>query len=207
MKAFKLLTIGFLLILAVSAQSQLSVRVNLGTPPAWGPSGYSDVRYYYLPDVQAYYDVETSMFIYISGNRWVHRSYLPARYRNYDLYNGYKVVMNDYRGNTPYSQYKEHRVKYARGYHREFQKTNGERNNRNYNERNAHSVTQPVQREERNAHTATQPVRNENQNNDRQQVRRIETNRNISNDNNRGRENSRENKQKEGRENGREERR
>ena len=168
MKAFKILAIGLMLILAGSAQSQLSVNVHIGTPPAWGPSGYSNVRYYYLPDVQAYYDVQTSMFIYIAGNQWVHRTYLPARYRNYDLYNGYKVVMNDYRGNTPYSHFKEHRVKYSKGYRGEFQKTNGERRDNNYNQRNAHS--------------ATQPVRNVYENNDRRQVQKSEGNRSNSND-------------------------
>jgi hypothetical protein len=109
--------------------------VHIGTPPAWGPAGYSDVRYYYLPDVEAYYDVETSMFIYISGNQWIRRSYLPTRYRNYDLYHGYKVVMNDYRGNSPYSNFKQHRMKYAKGYRGAEQRNVSERNNRNVNQR------------------------------------------------------------------------
>lgn len=97
-------------------QAQVKVNINIGAPPQWGPVGYSDVRYYYLPDVESYYDVPTAMFIYNSGGVWVHRKYLPARYRNYDLYSGYKVVMPEYRGNTPYIYYKEHKVKYAKGY-------------------------------------------------------------------------------------------
>ena len=129
MKKLKLLVFGILLMLAGSAQSQLSVRVHIGTPPAWGPAGYNDVRYYYLPDVEAYYDVQSSMFIYMSGNRWVHRAYLPARYKNYDLYGGYKVVMNDYRGNSHYSHFREHRMKYAHGYRGNPQRNIGERNN------------------------------------------------------------------------------
>ncbi len=90
-------------------------------------AGYSGARYYYLPDVEAYYDVQSSMFIYYEGGVWVHRGYLPARYRNYDLYGGYKVVMTDYRGNTPYTHFAEHKTKYGRGYHREAQRTIGER--------------------------------------------------------------------------------
>jgi len=57
MKTLKLLVIGTLLLFAGSAKAQISVHVNLGIPPQWGPEGYSDVRYYYLPDVEAYYDV------------------------------------------------------------------------------------------------------------------------------------------------------
>ena len=116
MKTIKLIVFGLMLTLACSVQGQLSVRLNLGTPPQWGPSGYDEARYYYLPDIECYYDVPHSMFIYPSGNRWIHSRYLPSRYRNYDLYHGYKVVMNDYRGNAPYSQFRQHRTMYARGY-------------------------------------------------------------------------------------------
>lgn len=125
MKAIKYIILGIGLIFASEAQSQISVNVNLGTPPLWGPSDYSNVRYYYLPDVESYYDVKTSRFIYYSGNTWVHRKSLPNQYRNYDLYNGYKVVMTDYHGNAPYTYYKQHKVKYAKGYRGEHQKTYG----------------------------------------------------------------------------------
>jgi hypothetical protein len=85
------------------------------------------VRYYYLPDVEAYYDVRSSTFIYFGGGAWVHSASLPGRYRNYDLYHGYKVVMPDYRGSTPYSHFKEHKMKYGKGYHGKFQRTNQQR--------------------------------------------------------------------------------
>ncbi|MDR3653718.1 MAG: hypothetical protein P4L34_12205 [Paludibacter sp.] len=130
MKKLKLLAFALMLMLAGSAQSQLSVRLNIGTPPAWGPAGYNDVHYYYLPDIESYYDVQSSMFIYYSGNRWIHSRNLPGRYRNYDLYGGYKVPMNGYRGNTPYTHFREYRMKYARGYRGNPQRNVGERNNR-----------------------------------------------------------------------------
>jgi hypothetical protein len=127
MKVLRLILIAFVLLLGSQVSAQVSVSVNIGSPPLWGPVGYTDVHYYYLPDVEAYYDVQSSMFIYYRGGSWVHRTYLPTRYRNYDLYNGYKVVMTDYRGNAPYSHFKEHRSKYARGYHGDPQRTIGER--------------------------------------------------------------------------------
>jgi hypothetical protein len=127
MKSIKLMVPVMLLFLAGLLQAQVSVSVNIGTPPLWGPVGYTEVNYYYLPDVEAYYDVQTSMFIYYSGGEWIHRTYLPDRYRNYDLYGGYKVVMNDYHGNTPYTHFKEYKKKYRRGYHGEAQRTIGER--------------------------------------------------------------------------------
>lgn len=127
MKTLKLIVIGIVLFLASPVKSQVSVNINLGSPPQWGPVGYTEVRYYYLPDVEAYYDVQSSMFIYYGGGTWIHRTYLPKRYRGYDLYGGYKVVMSDYHGNTPYTYFNEHKIKYAKGYHGQSQKTIGER--------------------------------------------------------------------------------
>ena len=126
MKTIKLIVFAMLLFfVAGSTQAQMSVQVNLGTPPQWGPSGYSDVQYYYLPDVEAYYDVHSSKFIYYHGNSWVHSSSLPARYRDYDLYSGYKVVMSDYHGSTPYTYFREHKGKYKKGYRGQPQPTYG----------------------------------------------------------------------------------
>ena len=127
MKFLKLIIIGIVISLSITAKAQISFQVNVGSPPMWGPAGYSDERYYYLPDVEAYYDVNTSMFIYIRNGVWIRRAYLPSRYRNYDLYGGYKVVMRGYRGESPYDNFNEHRMKYGRGYHGEHQKNIGER--------------------------------------------------------------------------------
>jgi len=140
MKTIKLIVFGMILMFAGSMQAQLSVRVNIGTPPQWGPSGYGNARYYYLPDIESYYDVRNSTFIYYSGNRWIHSRNLPARYRNYDLYGGYKVVMNDYRGNRPYDNFREYRTKYSKGYRGHEQRNIGERHD---NRGRGHESVQP----------------------------------------------------------------
>ncbi|QSB28463.1 hypothetical protein [Flavobacterium sp. CLA17] len=127
MKSLKhLLTILSFFALSLS-YAQVSVNVNIGTPPSWGPSGYNDVRYYYLPDLETYYDVNTSNYIYVSNGKWIQSRYLPRAYRNYDLYNEYKVVLTDYRGNRPYDNYKVHKVKYGKGYKGSPQKTIGQK--------------------------------------------------------------------------------
>ena len=125
MKTLKLIIIGLILIVSSSMQSQVSINVNIGRPPAWGPVGYSNVEYYYLPDVQAYYDIRASQFIYFGNGRWVRSRYLPGQYRNYDLYGGYKVVLNDYHGSSPYTYFKSHKVKYYKGYKGKPQKSIG----------------------------------------------------------------------------------
>jgi len=127
MKAIRSVITGMFLIFACVAFSQVSVTVNLPAPPPWGPAGVPQVRFYYLPDVEAYYDIQSRVFIYYGGGRWVRNAYLPGPYRNYDLYGGYKVVMTGYHGSTPYVNFKEHKMKYGKGYHGGYQKTVGER--------------------------------------------------------------------------------
>ena len=96
----------------VNAQVHVSlgVGVNINSQPEWGPVGYDHVDYYYIPDVDAYYDVPAHQYVYLSGGGWVHRAYLPARYRGYDMYHGYKVVVNEPR---PWVRHGEFRTRYA----------------------------------------------------------------------------------------------
>jgi len=99
-----------------AAQVRVNVNFNIGSQPVWGPIGYDYVEYYYLPDVEAYYYVPTRQFIYLSGSRGIYSYSLPPRYRNYDLYSGYKVVVNRPRA---YRYFNDDRVRYRsyRGNH------------------------------------------------------------------------------------------
>ena len=155
MKTLKIFIVGIVLLLAGSTQAQVSVRLNVGTPPQWGPAGYDHARYYYLPDIECYYDVNNSSYIYLTGNRWIHSRSLPYRYRNYDLYGGYKVVMNDYRGNRPYDHFREYRSRYGRGYRGHEQRNIGVRHgdrgrghemNQSFRRDNRHEVRGPERR-------------------------------------------------------------
>ncbi|MVN21964.1 hypothetical protein [Mucilaginibacter arboris] len=97
--------------LHAGAQAQLSLSINIGRQPAWGPTGYNHVDYYYLPDIESYYDVSTGQYIYQDGGRWIFANSLPPRYRGYDLYSGYKVVVNRPK---PYLNFSRDRVTYGR---------------------------------------------------------------------------------------------
>lgn len=135
MKTLKLIAAGIILFTIQSTHAQVSVNVNIGNPPAWGPAGYSNIDYYYIPDIQSYYDIRQSQFIYYGNGKWIRSKQLPRQYRNYDLYHGYKVVLNDYHGRTPYVHYKNHKQKYYKGYKGKPQKTIGYKSNYNKNKK------------------------------------------------------------------------
>jgi len=93
-----------------TATAQIKIRANIGAQPVWGPIGYDHVEYYYMPDIDAYYYVPTRQYIYQERGRWLFATALPRRYHNYDVYNGYKVVVNDPK---PYRNAQNYRTTYA----------------------------------------------------------------------------------------------
>ena len=92
------------------ANAQISLNINIGSQPEWGPVGYDRADYYYMPDIDAYYDVPAHQYVYLENNTWTRRAFLPARFNNYNVYNGYKVVIND---RTPWTRNDVYRAKYA----------------------------------------------------------------------------------------------
>jgi hypothetical protein len=63
MKTLKLLAIGIILLVSSSIQAQVSVNLNMGQLLP-GAFGYAQAEYYYLPDVQAYYDIRASICLF-----------------------------------------------------------------------------------------------------------------------------------------------
>lgn len=87
--------------------------------PQWAPPYYAGARYYYLPDIECYYDLSTSEFIYLSDGRWSYSRNLPPLYMNYDLDNCFSIVLdvNVYRPWMHHQYYVSH---YPRFYYRDY---------------------------------------------------------------------------------------
>ena len=104
------LLIGGLLFQKADAQIRVRLNLNIGSQPVWGPVGYDHVEYYYMPDIDAFYYVPRQQYIYMERGRWMFTTSLPYRYRNFDLYSGYKVVINE---PTPYRHAETYRTQYG----------------------------------------------------------------------------------------------
>ncbi len=109
-----------------SAQAQVKATLRL---PDWGVAGQDNATYYYIPATETYYDVRKGEYVYQQEGKWVRTSTLPAAYKDYDLYSGYKVVLTDQ--NEPFADYDNIRVKYAKDYKGEAQKNYKVKKNRN----------------------------------------------------------------------------
>lgn len=110
MRSFFIITALLCSSVAVEAQISINFGFNIDRQPVWGPAGYDHVEYYYLPDIEVYYSVPQQRFYYVEGGVWVGRSSLPYRYRHYDFYHSYKVVINE---RHPYRNHIIYRDKYV----------------------------------------------------------------------------------------------
>jgi hypothetical protein len=92
------------------AQVHDNSSINLDIQPIWGPIGYDYVEYYYLPDIESYYNVPQNRFYYYEEGHWIGRSYLPSRFSNYNLYKSYKIVVTE---REPWKNHKTYSKKYS----------------------------------------------------------------------------------------------
>ncbi len=95
---------------------QVGININL---PSWAP--YYDnanlVRYYYLPDIECYYDVRNREFIYMDDGEWMFGRTLPRNYAWFDLNNCFIVTL-DARVVEPWRHFHYYVAHYPRYYYR-----------------------------------------------------------------------------------------
>lgn len=101
-----------LLFITTSSIGQITKVDRKYGPPNWAPTAPATVQYYYIPDIEVYYDVPAKSYIHYDNGKWVRTTVLPARFKGYDLATSRPIYLTNYKGNTPYVLFKEHKVKY-----------------------------------------------------------------------------------------------
>lgn len=95
------------LLAAPNAQAQVGVNINIGAP-AWGPPVPQGTQFYYIPEIDGYYDLYAQQYIVLQDGYWVP---LPQLY-GYDPYQFHPVVIQ-YRGREPWRQSSYYHQRYA----------------------------------------------------------------------------------------------
>ena len=94
------------LLAAPQAQAQVGVNINIGAP-GWGPRVPYGTQYYYIPEIDGYYDLYSQQYIVFQDGYWVP---LPQLY-GYDPYLFHPVAIQ-YRGREPWEYVRLHRDRY-----------------------------------------------------------------------------------------------
>jgi hypothetical protein len=100
-----------------TTQPVLDDSQRVVSPPFWAPAydNAAQVHYYYLPDLEIYYDVWTNEFVYLDGGHWIFSPFLPPMYTSYDLRSA-PIVILDYRVHEPWSFHELYASHYPRYY-------------------------------------------------------------------------------------------
>jgi len=109
---------AFLMLIAVTtAKAQVSLSVHIGTPPVWAPPVYAHtIRYYYIPEIDSYYDAQRGGYYYYDGPNWVFSASLPGFYAGYNIGTLHHVPVRYY-GDRPYTYFAPRRAYYVQQYH------------------------------------------------------------------------------------------
>ena len=110
MRYILVLMVALFTLSSLDAQVKFKVNINLDSQPIWGPTGNDYVENYYFPDIEAYYNVPQKRFYYNENGRWRSNASLPARFGKVNLYNSYKVVVNE---PQPWKNHATNTTKYA----------------------------------------------------------------------------------------------
>ena len=110
-KAFVLALATAVAFLAAPSAAHAQVGINIQTGrPAWGPAVPQGAQYYYIPEIDGYYDLAARNYIVQRNGGWVPVAALPG----YDPYQFHPVVVNDYRGRQPWVRYNDYHARYYR---------------------------------------------------------------------------------------------
>ena len=101
--------------------------------PSWAPAYSLGVRYYYLPDIEAYYDLSNRDFVYLNNGQWLFSNDLPRMYSDYDLNSGFAISLNSgvYQ---PWMHHQYYVSNYPRYYYRNVYKNYDDDGIRGFNE-------------------------------------------------------------------------
>ncbi len=82
-------------------------------PPSWAPAhGYrAKTRQVYFPEHNFYFDVQKSVYIYFSSDKWQVSAKLPSLYAGIDLKGAVKVEL-ELDTDSPQKYNSDHKVKY-----------------------------------------------------------------------------------------------
>jgi len=99
---------AFATLAAPAAQAQVNINAQFGHP-TWGPAAPAGAQYYYVPEIDGYYDLASRNYLVQRNGHWAPVAAVPG----YNPASFHPVVV-DYRGRQPWTQYRDHHARYYR---------------------------------------------------------------------------------------------
>jgi hypothetical protein len=107
---YKFLLSFSMLMITISYTNGQTSQQKITAPAAAEVS--CDIRYYYFPNIQAYFDLKNTEYIYHDKGEWITAEELPHGYMGYSLNNKINVPIRDYNGDDIILQLEAHKKRY-----------------------------------------------------------------------------------------------
>lgn len=98
------------------ATSQLKIDPVIDDEKKILVSNFIKIRYYYYPNLQAYYDTQKGQYVYQKKGNWERSEFLDFNSRGYCLKNRSYEMIKGYTGEEPFLLLNEHKLKYPADY-------------------------------------------------------------------------------------------
>lgn len=116
MKKITFIAIGIILFSAQNMQAQIQLDTPNECLKKTGINNITEMRYYYYPNLQTYYDTRKGLYLSCERGNWVTSKFLNVNARGYCLKNGNYKKINGYTGEQPYTLLKDHKLQYPADY-------------------------------------------------------------------------------------------
>ncbi len=103
----RLITLAVIVLISpftLAAQTGESIPVDPVTQCAY--------RYYYYPNLEAYFDSKKEVYLIRQKTGWVEAEEIPSGFRGYSLFNNSNVVIDDYDDDNVVQFLAEHKKRY-----------------------------------------------------------------------------------------------
>lgn len=112
--------LSFLMFSASDLQGQNYQAAPVGYDnPQWAPPYYPGVRYYYLPDIETYYDLESREFVFLYNGQWCYSQECPSVSMGFDLNTCFAIAL-DINVYQPWMHHHYYISHYPRYYYRDY---------------------------------------------------------------------------------------
>jgi len=142
MRCLKRFGLAILLVISVNGFTGCGLTfplTNNYTDPAWAPPHHPGARYYYIPDIEIYYDLSDHNFAYLNNGLWIFTPQFPSIYAGFDLFNAFIITL-DVSVYEPWRYHQYYVSHYPRYYYHNTYRDRDFSNIRGFNENNKNPV-------------------------------------------------------------------
>ena len=112
MKKMKKICLAIMVLMMQITFAQKGAKTPDAGVPLFNKETNCQLRYYYFPNLEAYFDTQKRIYYYKENGEWISADEIPNGYRGYSLFNKIYVYITDYDDDIICQFIDQHKKKY-----------------------------------------------------------------------------------------------